>query len=810
MRGSRTLLLGSAAALFLAADIGPALAQIDEIIVTARKREESLQDVPVSIQAIGTAQIDKYQIDSVREIENLVPNLRIQQGGSGGGGTIRLRGIGSSAITAAFDTAVAFNIDGISANSPKFLQNNTLDLEQIEVLKGPQSLYFGKSASAGVISLQSANPTDELSASISGSYEFEEKGMAFRAFGIKEVMKNTAGPSNYGQPSTGQPFGAPGSYFAPSLSGPEERQRDESSIDWRLTLDWEATDKLRTNFKFFRSDWEHDGQLYSTDILCRVPGSPQMTAYPFGAPVPSGYDCTPFDREIQLGDQNDIEGSNVPGNNGGVPFYEQTIMTATLRTDYDITDSLTLTNVSGWFNLKDDSNDCYGYDANGIGCNIARNARDNISSELRLASDFGGMFDFLVGGYYQHRRIIFNSYQYAVGITTLVGPDPTTGITSDWLKQHTTDTDAFAFFGNIQFRPIEPLEIVAGVRWSRERHKNSINFPFVHDALAATNPGVVIPLSAFDDGDFACCIEFADENISPEVTGTYDLTDEVTLYAAYKTGFKSGGIDNSALPSSSLSIAAATNDFSDIVFNSESAQGYEGGIRSEFQVGNNAFRMNITGFRYVFEDLQVQLFDAPRLAFITTNAEEVTQIGSEFEGIWQTPIEGLTFNTTWAYTSAKYTEDFFVDAEGILGATLPNVAGNPLTGDENLKGRQIIGNAKWSGNVGFDYSAPLASLPVSFNLGGLGNYTSDFNTEDASTGLVQESVWKFDAYAGIEDVDGLWGVRLIGQNLSDEVTIVTSGGRPFTVPTNNPELLEDQVVNITRGRQVTLEATLKF
>lgn len=155
---------------------------LEEIVVTARKQDESLQDVPVTITSVGGEQLNNYQIDQPAEIAARIPNFNIQTGRSGSGGTLNLRGVGSSAISAAFDSAVALDIDGVPISRMRMVQSAFLDLEQVDVLKGPQSLYFGKSASAGVVSFRSANPGDTFEARIGGGYDFEQEGYFIDGF----------------------------------------------------------------------------------------------------------------------------------------------------------------------------------------------------------------------------------------------------------------------------------------------------------------------------------------------------------------------------------------------------------------------------------------------------------------------------------------------------------------------------------------------------------------------------------------------------------------------------------------------------
>ena len=146
------------------------------IIVTARKQDETLQEVPVTITSVGADTLDKYNVDEVSDVTSRIPTLNIQVGGSGSGGQISLRGVGSSNISASFDSAVAFDYDGIQVSTMRMVQSAFFDTAQIDVLKGPQSLYFGKSASAGVFSIKSKDPTSSWEVGGKAAYEFEERG----------------------------------------------------------------------------------------------------------------------------------------------------------------------------------------------------------------------------------------------------------------------------------------------------------------------------------------------------------------------------------------------------------------------------------------------------------------------------------------------------------------------------------------------------------------------------------------------------------------------------------------------------------
>ena len=125
---------------------------IEEIVVTARNIEESLQETPVAVTALGEETLDVFRIDEATDLVSRIPALNVSVGGSGAGAQITLRGIGSSFISNAFDSAVALNFDDVSISTQRLLQTAFFDVEQAAVLKGPQSLYFGKAACWGALS----------------------------------------------------------------------------------------------------------------------------------------------------------------------------------------------------------------------------------------------------------------------------------------------------------------------------------------------------------------------------------------------------------------------------------------------------------------------------------------------------------------------------------------------------------------------------------------------------------------------------------------------------------------------------------
>ncbi len=761
------------------------------IIVQARRQNETLQEVPVTVTAIGGETLQRYSIDQVADFTSRVPTLNVQVGGSGSGGQLSLRGVGSSNISAAFDSAVAFEYDGVVVSTMRMVQAGFFDVEQVDVLRGPQSLFFGKSATAGVLSLRSANPTADWEVGMRGSYEFEEKGYLLSGY-ISGPITDTLGIRIAAQFNDIDEF-----QLLQANTPAVNQERGLTDFIGRVTLDWQPSDTFRANMKVQYTKNENDGAIGTAEINCGANGRADSIFLLGGAVnLPAGYDCNTNDQRYYLSDAAAPLAGAVPGNspaNGrnGVPFGETEILFGRLQFDLDLSDTLTLTSVSGILNMDAIDYDGYSYGGFLPGPNGTRlpgaagssdpiNELEQYTQELRLASDFDGSFNFMLGAFYEDRTFTFDTSQQGVNISFL-GRDPVTGFTYDWDKTHLTKTEALSFFGSVMIDLTEKLELSGGVRWTDETKVQTISVPYVHTFLQG--PGFVRP------GFFSGPINFSDSNLSPEATLRYQATDDINIFASFKTGFKSGGIDNSALPSNSLSQAAASGNFGALIFQSEEAIGGEVGIKSQW--ADRSFTLNATVYQYVFKDLQVQNFNASTIQFITSNAGELTTRGVDLEANWITPVDGLRLSSNLSYLESEYTDDFF--QPGLTGGLV------------NLRGRGGSQAPTWAGNIAADWTVPLSDSLELF-LSGNAAYNDGYITDEAlPNDYVQPSFWLLDANIAIGHPDGDWKLSLIAQNLTDEIFTITTGGRPFLPPGG-----DDFVMTQNRGRQVFAEVSFRF
>ena len=784
---------------------------IEEVIVTARQREETLQDVPVTVAAFTGEDMARYNVQNLADASNLVPAFNIYQGGSGNGSNLYLRGIGSSSISSAFDHSVAVAIDGVVANTGRIIFNAYLDMGQIEVLKGPQALYFGKSATAGVVSITTNDPGDERELIASAGYETETDA-TYAELILSGPLTDTFGARlALGTMDTDELF---------RNTSPWAHNQDltEESENVRLTLLWDPTDNLQMRLKVNSSNYQNDGPASTTERRC-VDGTAQDNKGAFVGQSPSFYDDCKVNGTTARSDAAPISYVGVPGGDGGdgpgVPYLDQDLLLTSLQIDWQFSDTLELTSVTGW--MDQDTNDVGQYcycspgvpgttakptEALGFFASWSENIYEGFTQELRLASDFNGPFNFMAGYFYEDAHQEFNTDQYAVNITRLLGPDPVTGIGSDWRKDHTLDSETHSLFLAGYWELSDSIEVTAGARYTDVERNGYIDIVTMHAM------GVAI-LGFLPAGSRISGLDFADDNISPEIAVTWHATDEYTFYAAYKAGYKPGGVDNSVLPSASLDPNASSYDF--ILYDSEEADGGEIGMKSILLDGS--MRLNATIYHYVYENLQIQQFDSAAIQFNTENAGEMTTKGFEFDVLWNTQVEGLSLRAAWAFTDTEYTESFMVgdyDLKGLDREYVPDVAGNigltwdvPLNNDWTLS---FSTDLRYSDDYITDYPNCDEGDPATGTLG----------CQDVSTVWSHGFAWKQDSFwmydASVRLASERWEIALSGVNLGDERIVFSEGG----IPGNTPDMsgagtaLEDNARYVNQGRKVTLRATFRL
>lgn len=769
---------------------GPALAEegareIEEIIVSARRQEETLQDVPVTVAALTEADLDRYNITNLVDAAKMVPNMVISHGGSGNGSNLRLRGIGSSSISAAFDHSVAINLDGVVVNRGRFIHNSYLDMSQLEVLKGPQSLYFGKSATAGVVSITTNDPGEEFEIEASGGSEFEYKGY-FGEFIISSPVTDTLGARlaiGFTQnDELFENYSAENDLVNVPVTGADKWYGDDS-LNTRLTLVWTPLDNFEAKFKYSYSEYNNEGAGTAwAEEICPE-GRQQPTAVPSAAAAFRLFqgvdDCKLNGNTSKLHLHPGLRDGLPQGYDDGRPGLEQDTHFLSLNLEWDISELYTLTSTTGWVDLLHWELDDYSYGASVFG-GLHNNVYESLTQEFGLTTAYDGPMNFQAGFFYQDIAQEFDAYQYAFNLgvmpnifgaayalvggdptAAIIGPDPVTGNEYDYNKHHYLDTEVYSAFFALYWNLNERTEVTAGARYTSEDKVGKIEIPYLHAAAALFGWGTP---PVIEEG-----LEFDDENLSPEVAVNYHLSDDMSVYLAYKQGFKSGGLDNSALPTAALQ---PTNpNFPDfLIYESEEAEGFEAGMKARFLDG--AMRFNASAFSYEYSDLQVQLFNSTIIQFQTFNASALETEGVEFDMLWYTDIEGLVVRSAWAWTDTVYSEDFI----------------NP-TGD-NLKGEDGAGSADLTGFMGATYDMSVAGN-WRLSLSADARYTGEYAFTATLDPFTQDAFWLIDTAISLYSEDGRHQFNLIGRNITDEIYAITAGAIPGRCPNAVPQLGPD-------------------
>ncbi len=815
-------------------------AEIEEIVVTARATEESVREIPVAITAISEERLNQFGLESLEDLEAMTPQLSIGRATSGNGASIALRGIGSSPTSIGIEQSVAVIIDGAYMPQGRVINEGLFDTSQVAVLKGPQALYFGKNSTAGAISIMTNNPGDEFEASLRANHEFESKDttlegvisfpvneklglrLAIQASEMDEgwIANSATDPDVYAtfDAATGNI-----NLFDNPLA--EDYLPQEETFFARLTAAGDLTDRFSYNLKATFSENERVygavSELFDCSTLGGVAHTSQLAGTqppgrqtPLFEPLPlAAVDCS-FDGERGI---NNIPPEVAAANNllnqfGGGDArdeFESTILTANF--DYDF-DSVRVQTVLSY---QDQTSQWVGDQDGGAVTSIfaaEENTFENFSAEVRAVTSFDQPLNFVLGGYYQawdrefEQDVIFAFLPAgafpgcAAGTAGACGPqfsgplaDPNDEFTA-YNKYSETDGETMSVYGEIVWDIADRWQLTAGARYLRETKDSFFIQPFVNPFVT----GLFIPFDPSNPLTRAAADQTF-EDVIPEVTLRWEPTDDLTLYIAYKEGFKTGGFSNSAIlsnlspplvngapcisPGLGGTCTAGPGDdivFSDFVFDEETNKGFEVGAKAS--LFDNSMLLTVEAFFYEFDDLQVDFFNSQQFAFVTENAGGSETYGAEVQVDWATSVEGLILSANLGYLQSKYTE---FEAFCYVGQTPAAGCGPLLPGQtetdlrQDLKGNTRPGAPEWSGFLAANYERPISDN-LMFGITANWQYRSETGLSANDPLATFESYSTLDANIRIGTQDGQWQLAFIGKNLTDEQAIRTATNVPGT------------------------------
>jgi outer membrane receptor protein involved in Fe transport len=760
------------------ADMDQAASAPDEIIVTARRRNESLLDVPVAVTALGTADLNRYAATDLSKIGQLVPQVQIVRSGAGTGGSFTIRGVGSSAGDAGIEQTVSVNIDGIQISRGRAVLQSFFDVQQVEVLKGPQALFFGKNSPGGVISVRTAGPTATFQGYGRAGYEFEANErfvegavggpigetlgvrLAARASGIDGWVRNNA-------PDRANPLEP----NFPLRAGNSPQPGGESYAG-RLTMTWDPTDAFDLTAKLF-ANYSKDNAESIAEVVCANPNALPTT---LGIPDTFG-DCR-LDgvRSSTNAPVNEALLGPWPGApRDGKHFAKFVGLYGSLTGNYRM-GSATITSVTGFYDYNVDTWDNYDYTSIGLVQSVNNDSYRSISQELRIVTEFDSPLNLVAGAYYENMK----REQETNGRIAPLGPDPRNGKYHTWDRPAENSGDTYSGYGQLIYKFGEAVELAGGVRWTHEKKRIDMRHTFLHSRFPA---GIFLPEGIVVAGTFS------DTNWSPEATVTWHPTPRTTLYAAYKTGYKSGGFSNpSALSANYANINEAR-------FGSETAEGGEIGAKGSF--ANGRITINSAVYRYTFDGLQLSSFNAATTTFTIRNAAKARTTGFEVEANAAVTPE-LSVRSSVGYNKARYLS--FPTASCYAGQT---AAQGCVAGVQNLSGTPLTRAPDWTLSAGFSYDRPIGG-DLALGFSGDANFTdSYFTQENQNPVALQDDFWRYNASIRLHDTDDRWELALIGRNLSNERYGVSSADKPL----GGPGQISQQPA---RTRELLVQGTVRF
>jgi iron complex outermembrane receptor protein len=624
-----------------------------DIVVTAQKRDERVIDLPLAISVIGYDFVEKRNIGSLEDAARFVPNTRLDFGqGSQSDNKVTIRGLTSTARNTqpGIDPNVAFYVDGVYLQRPEQLNPELIDLERVEVLRGPQGTLYGKNSTVGAINIITQTPSLVDSKAVFDAQYGNYESIRLRGNVQVPVIRDVAAISVSG-------------YFSDD-DGLRRNSVDGAAVGdlrrygFRAKLHAKPSAALTVTIG---ADFQSDRTNSTVGDLLLVGFDPVFLFLP--PPFPAVTPGNVYDRAVSKtpnAEENSVKSW------GGF---------ANLTYDFD---GASLTSLTGYRGFTSKNFIDLDFSAEPY----FRSGRDNkqwqLSEELRLVSTSDGPFDWLIG-VYLHKASLDSDLQTNVDDATLAGLPPVFGGTQQ-LAQTDLDIDSQAIFGQLGFKPTDALTLRVGVRGDRE-HRD-----FLTSQTVGTLFGGLAGFLSFPPTRF----ERTERDLALMGSISYEVARDLNVYATYSEGSKSGGFNGGGLSGSAASLDPAR-----LEFGKESARNYEVGLKALLL--DRKASVALSAFRIDFKDLQVNVFDPPEIR--TTNAARARSSGVEFEAAAE--LDRLSLMGSAAYNKATYRNypngplpsGGFGDRSGTDLANAPRwqLAGSALYSVPLSEGRELYG-----------------------------------------------------------------------------------------------------------------------
>lgn len=728
----------------------------ETIIVTAQRREERLQDVPISIGVVAASDLDASNYTTIADIQFLMPGVNYN---SNFGGGFNVRGVGTQSLLITAEQSVALVIDNVVQGLPEVSfagpSYQTLsDIDRIEVLKGPQGTLFGKNSSAGVIHIVTKNPqlgetTIDTEMSYGTDSEVEASATVNLPIGDQAALRVNG------------VFQQRDGFVENRFTGEDIWAYERYGVRAKLLAEPTPELSLLLTGEYRRLEDDANGQW-----TLRNCGSGFLGFSPCGELAPYGVVAGP---------------KNLAGAWEGDNFTRQTSKSMSLEATLD-TSIGTITSISAYRYLRqpiavDTDNTptaVYSYNQNTSG-------GKQFTQEIRLNGD-SGIFNYTAGAYY------YNAKPFQIGTnagtltflpdsspiilsTTAIGPNAGTG----YSVNAEANIKSWAVFGQLEAEVLPSLTLIAGGRYTNDDVEQTISYfdvPFIcATGFAFGGPCHPTPTPPAPD-----TVSTSADKFTYKLTAQYYVTPDINIYATYARGYKGPMI-------------SYPRDQPQELVRPETSESWEVGVKSVLL--DNTLAVNLALFKSTYDDFQGQqrVGMAPVFYYTTTNAGGLQTKGVEFDATW-TPVPGLQLATSVAHTPTKFTEfavqcfDLYTNPATPVGECdyvqpgLP--AGSPP--QFNASGYPLIYSPEWTYTFRGDYSVPVGG-------GKTIDFHADWNHRSSTYGVVadpnsiNEGYGLLNGQISYGPEDGSWRISIFSRNILDKHFVAGIFRTPFDAGT---------------------------
>ncbi len=810
MLKSRYFCGGSVMAVALATGlVGQAAAQeggnrtVEEVVVTAQKREQRLQDVPIVVTAVSGQLLQDTGVRDIKDLTILTPGLLVTSTSNESVTTARIRGVGTVGDNPGLESSVGVVIDGVYRPRNGVGFGDLGELERIEVLKGPQGTLFGKNTSAGVISIISKAPERVFSAESEATFTNYD-GVGFSQSVTGPLGDTLAGRlyvaarkrDGFQDVVTGGPLATRG----------DNDDGNQNYWTGRGQLLWEPNEDLSVRVIADYTKREED--CCTAVQLVNGPFSPILRLLSPGA----GIIATPDpDQRLTFSNRSTAQEIEDKGLSVQVDWDTPWFGGATLTS---------ITAARNWETINAQDSDFTTVDLlyRDLNGSFGREF-EQFSQELRLAGQTESV-SWLVGGFYAHEKLTSNETlnvgtqleSYLDGIFTVLGAGP---IAPAYIPgpfqgdSYSQDSETFALFTNVNWRLTEQLELTGGLRYTIEQKDLDSHYrnltggaggagpnPCSPTALASVlaNPGVIAGGGANSTAfrlyaGYVCSaggdrafnnVDTSQDKEEKEFSGTaklaYHFSSDIMAYGSYARGYKAGGFN---LDRSRFGIGVINPDTS---FPAEFVDSYELGLKT--RLFDQSLTLNTAAFYQKYTDFQLNTFTG--IAFVVLSVPEVISQGVDMDFTWATPLDGLSFQGGVNYALTQYGED-----------TPPGAAFGPGGSSFRLPGARLSLAPLWSASLSAAYEREISDA-LMFRANATAKYTSSYNTgSDLNPLKVQPELTLLNARMGIGAEDESWMVEVFGNNLTDETYLQVAFDGTFQANTINAFLGAPRTYGVT-------------